>query len=218
MTDVVTITVDETVTDEERAAIRRALLEDAVRVMERLGQGIGGYAASRVDALTLKMARDMFPDLKLTMAVWAALGAGMIHAGTRRPAGWETTVAAWKAAVLGDPLPVDESPSQPPLPDMPSPPPVKEEEEEEEVERTCECDECTDRECQGDCDRCDDSGCTQCHGDCRDRGHDDCDTCYGDHEVCQDCGHCEDCDDHLDGDWYPGPCDQGHCHRCEHEC
>lgn len=219
MTDQVTVTVDETVTDEERTAIRRALLMDSIRIVERLGRGIGGYAATSVEALTLKMARDMFPDLQLTREVWGALGGGV--GATVQPA----RVAAWRAAVTGGPLPTiteppPETAASPPA--APKPDDDEDEPDEEQVERTCECRECDGPECQGDCDSCDDCDCQQCHGDHEDHG--DCQVCNERHEddVCEQCGYCGLCDEHLDtdryGDSYPGPCSQGHCHNCEHEC
>jgi len=61
-------------------------------------------------------------------------------------------------------------------------------------ERTCECDDCIDDRCQGDCDHCDDHGCEQC---------------YGDHNIYDCCGYCEDCDTH------PDSADSPHYHRCE---
>lgn len=80
------------------------------------------------------------------------------------------------------------------------------EETEPAPERTCECDECTDETCQGDCDQCDDHGCGQC---------------YADHEVSDCCGYCSECESHpsdVDSprNYYCTQCER--CSECEHYC
>lgn len=84
--------------------------------------------------------------------------------------------------------------------------PPWETEEEDEPERTCACDGCEDRRCQGDCESCDDHGCEQC---------------YRDHEVSDCCGFCEECDRHpsdVDTANYNRCAECNHCSECEHYC
>lgn len=68
--------------------------------------------------------------------------------------------------------------------------------------RTCECNECTDDACQGECDTCDDHDCQQC---------------YRDHDAYSCCGYCPECESHM-GDSRDEVCNLGHCHECEHNC
>jgi hypothetical protein len=69
--------------------------------------------------------------------------------------------------------------------------------------RTCECVDCDEPECQGDCDMCED--------------HENCEQCYGGHSAYSCCGYCPDCDSHM-GDGRDDVCDRGHCHDCGHRC
>lgn len=189
MTERVTVTVPNTVTPETRAEIERTLEAHARSVIERLGRGVAGYAAEHNQALTLKMARDMFPELNLTRETWTGLGQG----GLSRPV--MAIVEQWRAG----------GPTQPPLPDMPSvtsPLASVVDEDEAEGERTCECDSCTDQRCTGDCGVCDNHSCEQC---------------YDGHYAQPCCGYCPECDSH-EGDGDDAKCDKGHCHECEHNC
>jgi hypothetical protein len=82
---------------------------------------------------------------------------------------------------------------------------VEDDDLDDEDERTCECEACEDRACQGDCDTCGNYGtCEQCHPNLR--------TC---------CGYCERCDMcHTEqaeyGEGYCAECE--HCRECDHDC
>lgn len=94
----------------------------------------------------------------------------------------------------------------PRIPDALARPARPEAPEEPEEPRTCQCDDCEEPACQGDCESCDDHGCQQC---------------YGDHYVTDCCGYCRDCGDHpedTDSDCHSrcGECD--HCSECDHYC
>lgn len=85
--------------------------------------------------------------------------------------------------------------------------------------RTCECSECDDTQCQGECDNCESHGCEQCYGadyQCDDH---ECDDCYSGHSTCDGCGYCSECDRHQgdrDEDEICPNC--SYCHQCEHVC
>lgn len=75
-------------------------------------------------------------------------------------------------------------------------------------ERTCECRQCTDEGCDGECDSCDEHECQQCYPSL-------------DHEVSDCCGYCEGCEIHPNNTRSPqydrcSGCD--HCSECDHYC
>jgi hypothetical protein len=80
------------------------------------------------------------------------------------------------------------------------------EDDDDEDERTCECEACEDRACQGDCETCHNYGtCEQCHPNLRTCcGY--CDRCVACHteqaeyggDYCAECEHCKDCDHYCD--------------------
>lgn len=72
------------------------------------------------------------------------------------------------------------------------------------VLRQCQCAECTDEECDGDCEeRCDDH---------------DCEQCYGNHTVYDCCGYCPDCGEHVDNEGDDRCAHCNHCRDCDHYC
>jgi hypothetical protein len=203
------------------AAVAEALAVERQRVIRA-----AAAAASYQDYAVYRTILRAYPTCGVTARAWRAMSTrveysevGMEQQLRREPDGAQLLAAAnggQEATVpvilVGDPdripgVVIDVKP---------------EADDDQEEGAGCECDQCDNPRCDGQCAECSDHGCQQCWGS--PDAADECD----DHE-CQHhypdgclstsdcCGWCEECDRHT-GDSRENVCDMGVCHECEHTC
>lgn len=223
-----------------RIAIETAFVEERERLLRRIARVSRGVSAGdSYERSAFLTCRDLFGGDVVNLHTWPTMYAGSVmypedvayYSGqmgydARPPRPWADvdrhTLTAERDRAATPPVSRETPP--PDWVDVVAPLIAAVPQSEPDLDTGCECDDCSNVPCNGECseeESCDDHRCTQCHGENYCCDEHSCDMCYSDHACCSACGYCSECESHAgdrdesDRDLCPN-CSW--CRECDHDC